>query len=277
MAARRFFNRTRVARVVADLAAGAVLGVLVFLAARTLGFPFIFGWFGFGPLIPVAIIAALIFATPLRGIVWIAAALLVIVVVLSAFTPAMTRPARALVRADTVGAFDAVTVLSSGLNDDDLISQDAVDRTLSGFALARSRVSDSLPNGVPVVFTVVIRGRERARTSAADQQRIAELAGGGLDVHFTDPVHSTRDEARIVGALARAEGWERLAVVTSPLHTRRACAAFERAGVSVTCVPAEARDFAANTLKASQDRVRATQLLFYEVAGTLYYKVRGWI
>lgn len=270
-------NRARARRILSDLATGAVLGGLIFVAARALGLPVIFGWNGYEPFLPVAIIAALLFVTVLRSLVWGVAGLLVFVVAIAALTPAFVRPARAMIRADAMqDPVDAVAILSSGLNDDQLIAPDALDRTLSGLALARSQATDAHPQGVPVVLTVVTRGRAPLLTSAGDQRRIVELVGSG-DVHWTSPVHSTRDEARAVAALARAEGWSRVAVVTSPIHTRRACATFERAGLTVRCVPAEAREFAVNTLRSTRDRVRVTQLWFYEIAGTVYYKLRGWI
>jgi uncharacterized SAM-binding protein YcdF (DUF218 family) len=271
-------NRARARRILSDLGTGAVLGGLIFVAARALGLPVILGWNGYEPFLLVAIVAALLFVTVLRALVWGVAGVLIIVVAIAALTPAFVRPARAMIRADAAQEpFDAVAILSSGLNDDQLIAPDGLDRTLSGLALARSQTTDAHPQGVPVVLTVVTRGRAPLLTSAGDQQRIVELAGGGIDVHWTSPIHSTRDEARAVAALARSEGWNRVAVVTSPIHTRRACATFERAGLTVRCVPAEAREFAVNTLRSSRDRVRVTQLWFYEVAGTAYYKLRGWM
>jgi uncharacterized SAM-binding protein YcdF (DUF218 family) len=271
-------NRPRMRRIVSDLAAGAVLGGLTFLAARALGFWLILGWEGYEALWVFLIVGAVLYATLLRPLVWAAAGLLLVLVTIGSLTPAIVRPANAFTRADPpTETVDAVAVLASGLSNDALISPDALDRLLSGVTLARATVTQQHPRGVPLVLTVVTRGREPTLTSAADQQRIVELVGGGVNVHWTAPVQSTRDEARAVAAIARAEGWNRIAVVTSPIHTRRACRTFERAGVSVRCVPAEARDFAARSMRGSRDRLRATQLSLYEFAGTVYYKLRGWI
>jgi hypothetical protein len=222
-------NRARTRRIISDLATGAVLGGLIFVAARALGLPVILGWNGYEPFLPVAIIAALLFITMLRALVWGVAGLLIVVVAIAALTPAFVRPARAMIRADAAREpFDAVAILSSGLNDDQLIAPDALDRTLSGLALARSQPTDAHPRGVPVVLTVVSRGRAPLLTSAGDQQRIIELAGGGIDVHWTSPIHSTRDEAR---ASRRAGAFGRVGAAwpSSPRRSTRAAPAHLRA------------------------------------------------
>lgn len=270
-------NRARARRVAGELLAGAVLGGLMFIAARALGLFTAVHWYGFEAFWPFVIAGAALFATPLRPLVWAIAGLLLVTTAVAALTPAMTRPVQSLIRADTAMTVDAVVVLSSSLGDDEFLSPDGLDRLLSGIALGRaSRRADDTA-AVPLVLTVVTRDIDRPLSSITDQRRILELVGDTLQVHWTAPVLNTRDEARAIAALARTEGWERVAVVTSPLHTRRACAAFERVGVAVRCVPADARDVAVGTLRKPRDRLRATQLWFYETAGTLYYRLRRWM
>lgn len=270
-------NPARAKRVAGDLFAGAILGGLIFITARALGLFMTVHWYEFEAFWPFVIGGAALFPTLLRPLLWTLAGLLLAATAVVALTPAITRPALSLIRSDSATTVNAVVVLSSGLSDDDLVSSEALDRLLSGIALAReSRTAgDSAP--VPLVLTVVTRGAEPRLSSVTDQRRIVELAGRDLEVHWTAPVFSTRDEARAAAALARTEGWERVAVVTSPLHTRRACAAFERVGVSVRCVPARARDVAIGTLRTPRDRLRAAQLWVYETAGTLYYRLRRWL
>lgn len=270
-------NRARARRVAGELLAGAVLGGLMFITARSLGLFTALHWYGFEAFWPFVIAGGALFATPLRPLVWTLAGLLVVTTAVAALTPAMSRPVRSLVRADTAAAVDAVVVLSSSLGDDQLVSPAGLDRLLSGIALARAATPLDDMAAVPLVLTVVTRGAEPRLSSIIDQRRVVELAGSELEVHWTTPVFNTRDEARAVAALARTEGWERVAVVTSPLHTRRACATFERVGVAVRCVPADARDVAVGTLRTPRDRLRATQLWFYETAGTLYYRLRRWM
>jgi uncharacterized SAM-binding protein YcdF (DUF218 family) len=132
---------------------------------------------------------------------------------------------------------DAVAVLSADVQSDGLVANRGVDRLLAGAAWSRVLRR-------PLVLSV-IRLRAGDVSSEADQRRVAALAGiGAADLFFVDSVHVTRDEAVRAAALARVRGWRRVLVVTSPSHSRRACAAFERAGLRVTCAPAESRDYA---------------------------------
>jgi len=91
------------------------------------------------------------------------------------------------------------------------------------------------------------------------------------------PTTNTRNEALAVAALSRARGFERLLVVTSPTHTRRACAAFEREGLSVVCVPAIETQFDLETLDRPTDRAKAFGSVMHERLGLWVYRRRGWI
>ena len=57
-----------------------------------------------------------------------------------------------------------------------------------------------------------------------------------------------------------------LTVVTSPLHTRRACAAFEHLGLTVTCVGAGQYHWWTWPYDA-----------VYEQLGWIKYRMKGWI
>jgi uncharacterized SAM-binding protein YcdF (DUF218 family) len=114
-------------------------------------------------------------------------------------------------------------------------------------------------------------------TSDADQQRVVGLLNPPARLLIVDSVFSTRDEAVRMAALARPLGITRIALVTSPLHTRRACATFEKVGFRVTCVPSESREAALESLREATDRVRALQLTLYEWAAFVKYRARGWI
>jgi uncharacterized SAM-binding protein YcdF (DUF218 family) len=66
-------------------------------------------------------------------------------------------------------------------------------------------------------------------------------------------------------------------VVTSPFHSRRACAVFEKVGFAVACLPADSRDLPVSRIITPKDRLRAFQLWIYEVAGDIRYRQRGWL
>jgi hypothetical protein len=61
------------------------------------------------------------------------------------------------------------------------------------------------------------------------------------------------------------------------MHTRRACATFEHVGIVVSCTASEARDFAVRKMAGAGDKLRAFQLWLYETAGSLDYRLHGWI
>ena len=97
------------------------------------------------------------------------------------------------------------------------------------------------------------------------------------NVIVIDDVGSTHDEAVGVRALYRTNGWSRVILVTSPLHTRRACATFERAGVAVQCTPSASSDIAVHALDTPNDRLAAFAMWLHESVGLLVYGLRGWI
>ena len=179
----------------------------------------------------------------------------------------------AFVRADAQrGDVDAVMVLSGGLTDDGLIFGQALDRLLSAMSLARARAIPELALSI-----VAQDDRPGPLTSEADQRALAQLAAPQMTVRFVRDVHSTRDEALAFAALARTHGWRRVAVVTSPMHTRRACAALESAGLSVECRPAAPRDYSLNGLDRGGNRRLAFADVLYEAAATALYRARGWM
>jgi uncharacterized SAM-binding protein YcdF (DUF218 family) len=77
--------------------------------------------------------------------------------------------------------------------------------------------------------------------------------------------------------IARPNRWGTLAVVTSPMHSRRACATFEAVGFKVVCVPAAVRGSGLYAGANAEDRLRAFRAWLYETFATASYKSRGWI
>ncbi|MEX2153555.1 MAG: YdcF family protein [Gemmatimonadaceae bacterium] len=199
-------------------------------------------------------------------------AVLAIGILFFALTPTMRFVAHRWVRADPfTSPPQAVVVLSSGVNADTNITDDAADRLLSGLELAQAR-------RLPLITTrIENRTSEGTTTSDADQHRLVALVGDTIGWQHTPPVGSTHDEAVEVARLVHAHGITTIALVTSPMHTRRACAVFEKAGLRVTCVPARTRGMAAIAMNRATDRLRAFGLWLYELAATLKYKLRGWL
>ena len=254
---------------------GAVLGGLAWLAITALGLHSVLHLSPSAGLGPAALLGGLLGISRYRAILWLAAGALAVLYATAAFSPVFVQPARALVRSDPLPSppltLDAIVVLSGGVNADGFISHDGTARLLSGLRLAKS-------TGTPNLVTTRVRYPGNLEVSSdADQKKLVELMGPGVRHFIVADVFSTRDEALRVRELARQNGWGRVAVVTSPAHSRRACGTFEKAGVRVTCVPGDSRELAFRTLRSPRDRVEAFKLWVYELAGTMNYRLKGWL
>ncbi len=258
-----------------EFTSGAVLGALAWLAITTLGLHDTLHLSAASGVGPAALLGGLLGVTRYRVLLWLAGGALAALFALVAFTPIIVQPARALVRSDPMPSppltLDAVVVLSGGVTADGLVGYSGVERLLSGVRLARSTGTTSL------VTTRVRHPANLEVSSDADQKRLMELLGQRLRLFIVGDVFSTRDEALGVRELARQQRWARVAVVTSPAHSRRACGTFEKAGLRVTCVPAESREVSFRTLATPGDRIEAFQLWVYEIAGTVKYRLNGWL
>ena len=251
---------------------GAIAGAATWLILDVLGVPHIFGIASDAGLIPLTILAAILGVTKIRLMFPIVAVILILVTVGVAYTTVVVKPAQQLVRSDSLPASaDAVVALSGGINADGYLTQQGADRTLKAVELVTIGVAPVL------LFT-----REEKKigsamtTSEEDQRRIASI-GRVERMLTTRRVRSTRDEALAVASVARHRGWKRIVLVTSPFHSRRACATFEKAGLTVSCVPSDSRDVALRSMRHAHDRLAAFGLLLYETAGTLRYRQAGWL
>ena len=222
---------------------------------------------------PAAILGALVGATRLRPIIWVPAGVVAAICLAVAYTPIVSTLAQPLIRRDSLPPrVDAVAVLGMGLTPDGMMRGEGLDRLLTGLSLAKRGLAP-----------VVLVSRERrnvdgkAVSDSADLQNVATFSRTTARVIFVDSVVTTQTEARRMGAIARANHWSTLAVVTSPMHTRRACATFEAVGVGVVCVPAEVRESGLYPDANAEDRLRAFRSLLYELFASASYKSRGWI
>jgi uncharacterized SAM-binding protein YcdF (DUF218 family) len=267
-------SRTETRRRVLHAAEGAIFGVAFWTMLLVLGFPWVLHLEGFDGLIPCAILGAVLGLAGLRVVTLVGLAAVCILLMVVAYTPLIGGQVRSLIRNDPLPSkADAVMVLSAGVNDDGTISSTAMDRLLKGLELVNRGVAPIL---VVSREAYIINGRYVS--SRADQERIVSLSTGTLSKLVVAGIaHSTRDEAIRARNLVRARNWKRIVVVTSPMHTRRACAAFEKVGVVISCAASNTRAFAIDALWSPMDRVRAFEVWLYELAGTLRYRQLGWI
>jgi uncharacterized SAM-binding protein YcdF (DUF218 family) len=262
----------RAAAVAAKVASGAVAGAAAAFVLAELGVPHIFGYGRFALMVPLLAIGGIAAVTRAgRVMTWMALALILIMMLIGA-TDIMRAPIARLIRADPMPtSADAIVVLSAGVTADGLLQQQGLDRLLKGIELARAGVSRRI---------VLTRERKKVAgrwiTSAEDQSRLIAMSGGA-EVISTGIVTSTREEALRVAEYARRAGWKRIVLVTSPLHSRRACATFEHVGLTVSCVPSDSRDIAVKNLVGRDNNLRAFGMWIYELAGTLRYWQAGWI
>lgn len=251
---------------------GAVAGTATWLLIDLIGVPEIFGIGSDAGLIPLVVLGAILGLTRLRFLLPVITLLLLTLVIVVSYTTVIVKPAHSIIRSDPVPkSADAVVALSAGVTSDGLMPQQSTDRTLKAVELVERGVAPVL------VFTREVKKADgKTFSSSDDQQRIVELARLH-SIFSTRPVTSTRDEALAVRSIATYRNWKHIVLVTSPFHSRRACATFEKVGLLVSCVPSDSRDVPVKRLAHAHDRIDALSFWLYEKAGTLRYRLSGWI
>jgi uncharacterized SAM-binding protein YcdF (DUF218 family) len=263
-------QRERIVRAVL----GAACGFLFAMALVAANMPLLPGADVNVACVVAAVIGAVVaLATPIR---WIAvlAAVIALGVYLVTFTPMMAGRVHAWIRRDPTPprAPDAVVVLATTISVDGLLDATGTTRLLS--ALEAMRLT-----GAHMLVTTRPRQAPAATTSAylADYRRIIGLAGDTSLWRAVGPVATTHDEALATSQLLAPASGRSIVVVTSPLHTRRACATFEAVGFAVTCWPSDERRYALHTFSGIRSRLAATVDWLYERAAVIEYRWRGWM
>ena len=252
--------------------AGAILGTLAAVAAHVLGVQQLLRTPDLSLYLPAAAVGAILGATRLRPLLWISAGIIAVLCVAIAYTPVVSSLASPLIRRDSVPPrVDAIAVLSGGFTRDGMMRGETLDRLLTGLALARRR-----PGSTLLISRESLPSGGRSVSDSADKQRVVALANPPGPVIFVDSVLTTRTEALRMKAIAKPRGWATIAVVTSPMHTKRACATFEAVGFKVVCVPADLRDSGLYEGSTGLDRLRSFRSWLYETFASSSYKRRGW-
>jgi uncharacterized SAM-binding protein YcdF (DUF218 family) len=250
---------------------GAILMLLITATCWLIGLLEAFGVQR--PLIlPLTIVVGLLLGRWALRWMYIALVLLMLVAAIGIWSPVVPRLATPFVRTDTLNlsSVDAVFVFSGAVTTRGLVSGEALDRLLTGIALRARRPE------LPLILSVVRSSdRPQGLTSMQDQKALVALvpASGGLE--WIDSVYSTRDEAVRLSRRAFQARWKRVAVITSPMHTRRACATVEALGLPVTCVAAPWR-VAGLPPRTPGDRLLLMKRLVYESLAWAQYRITGW-
>lgn len=268
---RRIPTLDRASPLWAPLALGALLGLLCFFLMHDLGLLWLIpmgrlDWL-WPALLPVA--GAGLAATRARNLVpgsVLLLALLWTVVVVTPLSRAMIQPLR---RADVPAPSDAVVVLSSVVRPSGTLTTAAAIRLYSGIELVRQGYAPRLvltelpdPNG---------------SYSAAARERLSALELDIPVVTAAGRVRNTHDEALAISRLARERGWQRVLLVSSPLHLRRAAATFEKAGLTVLACPALSPHYDVDNPVGRSARLWAFRDGLHEWPGLWVYRWRGWL
>lgn len=188
-------------------------------------------------------------------------------------TPVMQPIARAWVRDDRMPnkPADAIVVLSSGVTGDSTLSGDGLDRLLMGLELLHAGYA-------PLLLTTRIISKTQVGevSSDIDQRRIIALTGDEARWRVVDSTRTTHDEANRAALLLLRQGFRSIVVVTTPMHTRRACATFEMAGFSVACVAARERGTSTWRSRVHSERISSFRYYVYERLGMWKYHRNGW-
>jgi uncharacterized SAM-binding protein YcdF (DUF218 family) len=250
------------------LTAGALAGLIVDDLGLTSTVSF---WGDPGPLVVgCAVAGALLWTTPARRLAGTLAAALSILWLLVAFTPLAGWLANGLVRRDPPAPTpaDAVFVTASSIHTTGELTSVAMSRLVHGIELVAERQAPAL---------VLSDLKSPLPSYAGAAKSLMEHLGIASEIQTVGPNENTRDEALSLARTCRERGWKRVIVVTSPYHSRRACAAVEREGLSVVCSPSVETAFDLNGLVRSDERRRAFSKAVHERIGLLQYWWRGWL
>lgn len=258
---------------VGDVLTGALAGALAGLIAKDLDLYLLISYWGERSVLVVAACAlgGVIAATRARAILYSAVAALSVLWLLAAFTPMTHWLGRDLPRHDELTKSDAVFVLASSMQPDGDFTSYSMSRLLRGLEL--------LGEGWAPIL-VLSETADTAGRYERSARRLMDRLGLAQQIVIVGPVRNTHDEAVAVAALCREEGFERLLVVTSPSHSRRAAAALEAEGVVVTSSPSMETSFDYENLAEvtmGDHHVRSFGVILHERVGILYYRLKGWI
>jgi uncharacterized SAM-binding protein YcdF (DUF218 family) len=251
-----------------DAFQGGVVGALAGFIVRDLDLPALVSFEH--PQEPLVVLAAVLGAflgtTRLRGAMTSLTFGLGLLWAIVAFTPLSGWLAQGLARREVEEPADAVFVSFAGLRPGAERLTEARNRALHGAELiARGRAK------------ALVVAESSLLPSVATVRDVMNRLGVAGDPIVAGRADNTREEAVAVGSLVREKGWKLLLVVTSPIHSRRACAVLEKEGVTVVSTPSVESRFDITELDTSVDRLAAFGSVIHERLGIWVYARRNWL
>jgi len=247
---------------------GFILGVAAWHPLDRLGMsqflPVVGKW---APALAAGVVGAVLFVGGFAWALWAFAALICLVYQIITGTPLIERAARSTIREDPLHRCEAVIALSSSPRSDGGLDTAGRARITAALDLLRCGFAD---------YLVITRVADSPSILPA-AQKLMGLMGISAPILEFGPVGGTHDEAVAAAKLVKTRGWQELLMVTSPAHTRRAAAAFEKAGVHVVAASSEDPRCSYSNLSCPGDRLYAFGCWQREFLGWITYRRRGWL
>jgi uncharacterized SAM-binding protein YcdF (DUF218 family) len=248
--------------------AGASSGVLLSFLILQFNIDAVFHFVGHNLFPEAILLGAVVALTPARNTIRRINYFLILLLLLVEYSPLAAELRKGWSRTDPLAQAPAVVVLAGNAHTDGTLSSAALDRIFEGYLVLRGNYAPRL------ILT-------RAQTEQGSWTAIVRRQMNELNIHYpidvVGPVVNTHDEACAVAALAKQNGWDRVILVTSPWHMRRAAAVFESAGIHVICRPCVESSYDYANLSTPGDRLRFIGDWLHEAIGIAEYRWRGWI
>jgi uncharacterized SAM-binding protein YcdF (DUF218 family) len=179
------------------------------------------------------------------------------------------------------GVYDAVIVLGGLVEPEASESSgqtaynDSIERLLAAYDLLRTGRAR---------FALLSSGATNPAVKDAVEARVLmrQLVAWGIDparLVVEDRSRNTRENAVESAAIVRARGWQRLMVVTSAFHMRRAAGCFRAVGLTFDTWPVDYRTYAPERFASSwlprADHLAESTYALREYIGRAVYRLRG--
>jgi uncharacterized SAM-binding protein YcdF (DUF218 family) len=184
---------------------------------------------------------------------------------------------------DDVAGAKAIVVLGAGLRTSYIVNGRTIaipDPQTVYNAAEAARIYHLIPGGLPVIAS----GGRQSRDEQLESLVMKEwLVAGGVPPErliLESESRNTREQARFVAPILKANHWERFVLVTPAVQGPRARAVFRRQGIEPVSAAApfssDTQPAAARWLPAL-GALRVTERATYDYLAWAYYWIRGWL